>query len=110
MSDEFDPGLRRLFAATAEAPADEAFISAVTARTARERRIASAARGVAGPALVAMLLGALAAGAGLVLGQGVRMITPLLNASPMGYAAGLGLVVAGVVCFRLLGPFALQRS
>ena len=40
MSNELDPGLKRLFAETAEHPADEAFVSAVTARTSREGRIA----------------------------------------------------------------------
>jgi len=102
MSDEFDPGLRRLFSATAEHPADEAFVSAVTARTSRQRWRAPIARGLAG----AIVLAVAAAALGLVLDQSARVITPLLYASPASVAVGLGLVIAGVVCFRLLAPLA----
>jgi hypothetical protein len=113
MSDELDPGLRRLFASTAEHPADEAFVSAVTTRTSRERLIASIASialGMAPGFVVAMGLGAVAAALGLVLDQSAKVITPLLDASPVGLAAGLGLAIAGFVCFRLLAPLALRRA
>ena len=110
MSDPFEPGLRRLFASTAEHPADEAFVSAVTTRTSREGRIALIAWRLAPTFITTMALGALAAGLGLVLDQSAKVITPLVDASPVGLAAGLGLAIAGLVCFRLLAPLALQRS
>jgi hypothetical protein len=106
MSDELDPGLRRLFAETAEYPADEAFVAAVTTRTAMEPRIGPAAQRLAAGTLSALALGAVAAGLGLALQQGAQVIMPLLSASPAGVAAGLGLTIAGLVCFRLLAPLA----
>jgi hypothetical protein len=109
MSDELAPGLRRLFAETAEHPADEAFVSAVTARTSQQRLIALIARGMAGPFIFAVVLGAMATALGLVLDLSAKVITPLVDASPTGLAAGLGLAIAGVVCFRLLAPLALWR-
>ncbi len=110
MSDELDPGLKRLFAQTAEYPADDAFVSAVTARTARESRIALIARRLAPTLGAAVTLGVLASVLGLVLDQSAKVIAPLLTASPVGLAAGLGLAVAGLVCFRLLAPLASWRS
>ena len=104
MSDELDPGLRRLFAETAEHPADEAFVAAVTERTAHEPRIGLTVRRLAAGSASALALGAVAAGVGLALQQGSQVIMPLLSASPVGMAAGLGLAVAGLVCFRLLAP------
>jgi hypothetical protein len=109
MSDELDPGLRRLFAETAEHPADEAFVAAVTARTAREPRVGLAVRRLAAGSLSTLALGAVAAGLGVALQQSSRVILPLLTASPAGVAAGLGLAVAGLVCFRLLAPLAQRR-
>jgi hypothetical protein len=109
MSDELDPGLRRLFASTAEHPADEAFVSAVSARTSGERLIAGIARTLAQGLLFGAGAGALAMILGLVLDQSAKVITPLLTASPVGWAAGVGLALAGVVCFRLLAPFAPRR-
>ncbi len=109
MSDDLDPGLRRLFAETAEHPADEAFVAAVTARTAHAPRIGLAVRRLAAGSLSALALGAVAAGVGLALQQGSQVILPLLNASPTGVAAGLGLAVAGFVCFRLLAPLTQRR-
>ncbi len=109
MSDELDPGLRRLFAETAEHPADEAFVSAVTARTSRERSIGLFARHVAAGIIFALVLGVLAAVLGLVLDLSAKVIAPFLTASPIGLAAGLGLAVAGAVCFRLLAPLALRE-
>jgi hypothetical protein len=106
MSDDLDPGLRRLFAETAEYPADEAFVAAVTQRTANAPRIGPAVRRLAAGSVSALTLGAVAAGLGLALQQGAGVIMPLLNASPVGMAAGLGLAVAGLVCFRLLAPLA----
>jgi hypothetical protein len=105
MSDDLDPGLKRLFAETAEHPADAAFVSAVTARTAREGRIALIAWRLAPAVVGAVALGAL----GLALDQGAPLITSLVNASPAGYANGLGLAIAGFVCFRLLAPLAWRR-
>jgi hypothetical protein len=96
MNDELDPGLRRLFASTSEAPADEAFVEAVAARTSRGRWIALIAPGL----LAAFVVAAAAIALGLVLLQSARVITPLVNASPAGWAAGLGLVLAGAVCVR----------
>jgi len=109
MSDELEPGLKRLFAQTAERPADEAFVLAVTTRASRESRVAQIARRLAPMGVAAVALGALAAVLGLVLDQSARLITPLVNASPAGCAAGLGLAIAGVVCFRLLAPLATWR-
>jgi hypothetical protein len=109
MSDELDPGLKRLFAETAEHPADDAFVAAVARRTASEPRIGLAVRRMAAGSLSALAFGAVAAGLGLALQQGSRVIMPLLSASPMGMAAGLGLAVAGLVCFRLLAPLAQRH-
>jgi hypothetical protein len=100
MRDELDPDLRRMFASTAESPADEVFVEAVTARTSRERRISFVAAGLGGAAA----LGALAAVLGVALQQSARMIAPLVTSPPLGLAAGLGLAVAGLICFRLLSP------
>ena len=108
MSDELDPGLRRLFAQTAEYPADEPFVSAVTTRTSRGKA-ALIARWLAPVAIEAVSLGALAAALGLVLDQSAKVIAPLLTASPAGLAAGLGLAIAGMVCFRLLAPLAWRN-
>ena len=110
MNDELDPGLRRLFASTAETPADEAFVAAVTARTSREGRIMSVLRPLAGGLLLAVSLAALAIGLGVVLNQSRAVIAPLVNASPVGLAAGLALAFAGMVCVRTLTPiFRLVR-
>jgi len=109
MSDELDPGLRRLFAETADDPADEAFVAAVTARTATEPRIGLTVRRLTAGSLPALTLGAVAAGLGLALQQGSRMITPLMSGSPVGMAAGLALAVAGLICFRLLAPLAQRH-
>lgn len=109
MSNELDPGLKRLFAETAEHPADEAFVAAVTTRTSREGRIALIAWRLAPAVVIAVGLGALAIALGLALDQSARLISSLVSASPAGYANGLGLVVAGFVCFRLLAPLAWRR-
>jgi hypothetical protein len=100
MTNELDPGLRRLFASTAENPADEAFVQAVTSRTSRGRWLALIAPGLA----AAFILAAAAIVLGLVLQQSAKVITPLVIASPMGWTAGLGLVIAGAVCVRVLAP------
>lgn len=110
MSDELDPGLRRLFASTAEHPADEAFVSSVTRRTSRERWLALIGRGLASGLLYTAVLVVLAMALGLVLDQSAKVISPLVDASPAGCAAGLGLVIAGAVCVRLLAPLAWRRS
>ena len=109
MSDELDPGLRRLFAETAEHPADDAFVAAVTARTARERRLGLNLGHLAAGSLSALTLAAAAAGVGLAAQLGSQVIMPLLSASPMGVATGLGLAVAGLICVRLLAPLAGRR-
>jgi hypothetical protein len=109
MNDELDPGLKRLFAETAEHPADDAFVAAVTARTSRERFSPALQRLMAG-ALYAVILGVLAAGLGRLLEESFKVIAPLLTASPVGQAAALALAVAGAVCFRLLAPLAARRG
>ena len=101
MSDELDPGLRRLFAETAEHPADEGFVSAVAVRTSRRRRMMLGVRALALALLVAAAVGGLAAGFGLVLDQSAGMITALGSAPTLGWAAGLALVLAGAVCVRV---------
>ena len=76
MNDELDPVLRRLFAETAERPADEAFVTAVTARTARARLRPSLGRAAAGALVLAAIVAALA----LVLAGAVyaRVLGPLI--------------------------------
>ena len=99
MKDELDPDLRRLFAATSDYPADEAFVAAVALKTARRRP------GVLSHALLTgAVVAALAAGLGLALHQVANWIGPLATASPFGYVAGLALVVAGAACVRVLTP------
>jgi hypothetical protein len=100
MNNELDPDLRRLFAATADYPADEAFVAAVSAQTARRRPIALAS--LSGPALVI----ALAGGLGLAASQALPLIAPLFDGSPVGWIVGLALAGAGAVCFRIFGPLA----
>jgi hypothetical protein len=109
MSDELDPRLKRLFAETAEHPADEAFVEAVAARTQRERHVGLAAGRLAAAALPALTLGVVAAALGLAAQQSFTVVAPLLTASPTGMAASLALAAAGVVCFRLLAPLATRR-
>ena len=104
MNDELDPGLRRLFAETAESPADEAFVAGVTARTSRERRVMLVLRPLAGGLLLAVILAALATGLGVALNQSRAVIAPLVSASPAGWAAGLALAFAGAVLVRTLAP------
>lgn len=104
MSDELDPVLKRLFAETAEHPADEAFVAVVTARTARAGRL-GLARPVGAALVGAVGVAALALGLGLAVSQ----IAPVLNASPMGTAAALALVLAGLVYGRLLTPLLWRR-
>ncbi len=100
MNDELDPVLRRLFAETAERPADEAFVTAVTARTARARLRPSLGRAAAGALVLAAIVAALAVGLGLA----ATLLTRLLDASLVGQAAALALVLAGAVYARVLGP------
>jgi hypothetical protein len=109
MSEDLDPQLRRLFAETAEHPADEAFVQSVAARTQRERHLGPAVRRLAAASLPALALGAVAAGLGLAAQQSFTVVAPLLTASPTGMAASLALVAAGVVCFRLLAPLVTRR-
>jgi hypothetical protein len=104
MSDEFDPGLRRLFAETAEAPADEAFVAAVTKRTSRERRFMMVARPLAAGLVLAMILAVLATGLGLALRLSQGAIMALVTSSPLGWIAGLALAFAGLVVVRTVGP------
>jgi len=104
MSDELDPGLKRLFAETAGHPADEAFVTVVTARTSRERRLTMLVRPLAGGLVAAAAAAALAMTLGLVLNQGRAVIGPLVSSSPLGWVAGLALVFAGAVCVRSLAP------
>ncbi len=103
MSDELDPGLKRLFAATAEAPADEAFVQGVAARTARERRLGLLPRILIGIA-VAVLLALSAAVLAPMLETSAGSIAALVSSSPVGWAAGLALALAGAICARALAP------
>ena len=104
MTDELDPGLRRLFASTAEAPADEAFVAAVTMKTSRERRLLMFGRVLAFAVFVAVMVAVAAMGLVTMLNQGVGAITTLVSTSPVGWAAGLALALAIVVCVRTLTP------
>ena len=109
MSDELDPGLRRLFAATAEAPADEAFVQGVAVRTLRERRLGLLARILIGAVAVAALLALLTAGLAPMLEKSAGSITALVTGSPVGWAAGLALALAGAICVRTLAPLVAMR-
>ncbi len=103
---ELDPGLRRLFAETAEAPADEAFVAAVSARTSRQRRIMMFVRPLLRGLFAATVLAILATALGLAFNQGQAVIAALVSSSPLGWVAGLALALAGVVCVRALSPLA----
>ena len=112
MSDEIDPDLKRLFALTAEPPADEAFVAMVAAKTARLRLLA-----VAGWSLGLILLAAvLAAGAtwfGVAISQVVAApgwLSTALAASPFGWVAALALTGAGAVCWRAMAQIAAGRG
>jgi hypothetical protein len=96
MTDEIDPDLRRLFAATADPPADEAFVAAVTARTARLRLLTAVAWG-----LGLILLAAALAVSAPVFGR----MTAALALSPFGWVAGLALAGSGALCARVLAAW-----
>ncbi len=97
MSDEIDPGLKRVFAQTAEAPADEAFVAEVASKTSRLRRWC-----VIGTALGLILVAiAVATGLGLAAAS-IGPIAAALSASPFGWIAGLAFVGAGALCVRAL--------
>ena len=104
MSDELDPGLRRLFASTAEHPADEAFVAQVSRRASRERRLMVLVRALGGGLLLAVVVAALASGLAVAVNQSRAVIAPLVSASPMGWIAGLALAFAGAVLVRTLAP------
>lgn len=106
MNDELDPGLRRLFAETAEHPADEAFVAAVTARTARMGRRSGLVRAVGGVVIGGLAFAALVLGLGVAVGQ----VAPVLNASPVGTEAALALVIAGAIYARTLAPLIWRRQ
>ena len=101
---ETDPGLRRLFAETAEHPADEAFVVGVTVRTSRERRIMMVVRPLVRGLVAAAVLAILATALGLAFEHGQGVITAVVSTSPLGWVAGLALVFAGGVCVRALSP------
>jgi hypothetical protein len=98
MNDELDPDLRRLFAATADYPADEAFVAAVSAQIRPRRPILL--RTLWSSAIIV----ALAAGLGLAASQAWTLIGPLISGSPIGWGVGLALAGAGALCVRVLGP------
>jgi hypothetical protein len=107
MTDELDPDLRRLFAQTAESPADEAFVSTVARKTSRARKLQGVALGSAFGLAVALTAAVLASGAGLVANEAAAtalQIAASFSASPVGWVAGLALAFAGSLCLRLLGP------
>jgi len=101
MSDELDPGLRRLFAETAEASADEAFVQGVADRTGRERRLRLLVRIMLAMAAVALLV-LFATALAPMLEAAVGWVTVLVTSSPMGWATGLALILASVICVRTL--------
>ncbi len=104
MNDELDPGLRRLFAETAEYPADEAFVATVSARTSRERRIMMVLRPLVRGLIAAAILAVLATALGLAFTQGQVAITAVVGSSPLGWVVGLALALAGAVCVGALAP------
>lgn len=104
MNNELDPGLRRLFAKTAEHPADEAFVAVVTARTSRERRIMMVVQPLARGVIAAVIFAVLATALGLAFNQGQAVVAAVVSSSPVGWVAGLALAFAGAVCVRTLGP------
>jgi hypothetical protein len=104
MNDELDPGLKRLFAETAEPPADEAFVTAVSHRTSSERRILMVARALAGGLIATLVIAALATGLGIALNESRAVVADLVDSSPMGWTAGLALVFSGAVLVRTLSP------
>lgn len=109
MNEEFDPGLRRLFAATAEHPADETFAAQVTTKVNRARRLRGAGRALALAVLAAAAL-VTAATVGPVLGQEAGVIGGLVNGSLCGSAAGVALVLAGLVLVRLFALLSRSRT
>lgn len=104
MNDELDPGLRRLFAETAEYPADESFVVAVSARTSHERRIMMVVRPLVRGLIAAAVLAVLATALGLAVNQGQIVIAAAVSSSPLGWVAGLALALAGAVCALALAP------
>jgi hypothetical protein len=60
--------------------------------------------------VTALALGAAVGAAGLALQQGAQVVTPLIDASPIGIVTGLSLALAGAICVRLFAPFAFRRS
>jgi len=109
MSDDLDPRLKSLFAQTAEHPADEAFVAAVSARTWRERPMASPIGDVAVSVLKALALAVAVGGASVAAQQGSQVIAPLITSSPIGFVTGLALAAAGAICVRALAPLAARR-
>jgi hypothetical protein len=103
MNDELDPGLRRLFAATADYPADEAFVAEVTAKTVGLR---PTGHGMPAALVRGAVVGVLAAALGLALAEAAGPITSLVTATPFGPVTGLALLAAGFVCVRALAPLA----
>lgn len=104
MNDELDPCLKRLFAETAEHPADEAFVAMVSRTTSRRRRLMALVRALGGGLLLAVVVAALASGLGVALNQSRVMISAVIGPSPIGWVAGLALAFAGAVLVRTLAP------
>ena len=102
MSDELDPGLRRLFASTGQSPADEAFVAEVAARTSRENAWVTAGRA----AFAALVFAVLAMGLRFAVIQGASVVSAFVSVPPLGWAAGMALVLAGVIGVRALAPLA----
>ena len=109
MTSELDPGLRRLFAATAESPADEAFVAAVTVRTAREARLVLMGRVLACALALAALIAATETGIVAALNQGLGAVAALVVGTPAGWAAGLAIALAAAVCVRTIAPLVGSR-
>jgi hypothetical protein len=110
MSDDLDPGLRRLFAQTAQHPADEAFVAEVSARTARVHRPSPIARQLALRCVTALAFAAAVGGVGLALQQAAAVIAPLITPSPIGIVTGLALTLGGAICVRLLAPLVFRTT
>jgi hypothetical protein len=104
MSDQIDPGLKRLFVATAEEPSDEVFVAAVGARTSRLRRLAAIGWGlslVVAVAVLAVIAPTFAAAISRPAGA-LGQIPAALSATPFGSIATLALFAAGALCVRAL--------
>jgi hypothetical protein len=112
MSDDLDPGLKRLFALTAEHPSDEAFVARAASSARRERLASTVLRGLGLALALALLAAVLAIAFRLVAVEGAAVFGQLaasLASTPFGALGALGLLIAGAVCWRALTQLAGGR-